>query len=1001
MTAVGSGSEPLSVGERVVVEALADLSHVLPQQAPITRFVHHNTLHAFEELPFESAVRTAGRRLDAQAYLDAETYEAAVASGRIEPCDVDEALEELDSLGLLPKAPPDGPELPARFERLQFFRDTLLRPAPRLVDECVEWWMAESAAFERPWSGCTPTERAHLIAAGSQTAGGIGGWLRELWTSCGELHATSLDAGGARLPRDEELDELVARGAPDPCDAVAGAVVPFLAAYLDQGVAYWPMPDRDGLWRSFVRYFGAVPRLTWAPRLHRELPRMTDDRPITVAVRELESSGLPLDAWVPRIERVLLAMRGWAGMVSVVAQRPDLAPTAAPPMSLEELLALALVLLRAAMAHARTQLGPAAAVGLGDAQPPCRGLSRRHQRFIAAQRCGLAPEQLRGVHGVAWCTVVDAFDFESRRAVWHRAYELHLRRRAFAAIVARRRDPWPEDRHVDVALLCCMDEREESWRRAVERIDPRVRTYGVAGHFDVFMEYVPLVAARSQMLCPPHVDPSHVVSEIGPHERGRDAVARALPRWRHGEVIARKTLVRGTLWSLTGALTSAPLILRTLFPERLARATARVDAPSPSLAVSCADGPALELGHNRTGLIRRAGFTTAEQAKIVAGVVSVIGLSREWTPLVLIAGHGSTSVNNPHASAYNCGACSGGRGGPNARVFAMMANDPDVRAAMPALGVEVPPSTWFVALEHDTATDDVTWYDTDRVPDAHRPRLAVLVRTLDEAGSRSAMERCRRFPDAPLATLRDPARARMHVRTRAVDFAQPRPEYCHATNALAVIGRRAVTRGLFFDRRAFLISYDPAGDDEHGSVLERLLAAVTPVGAGINLEYYFSRVDPRRYGAGTKLPHNVTGLLGVMDGHRSDLRSGLHRQTVEIHEPVRLLLVVEQRPAVLSAIADRNRAVGGLVRGRWVQLAALDPDSEQLWSLTPEGFALWSAADAPDALVPTIADDVAHANQGAGVRPFARVPAPMVAPRSAERSAAQISLTRQHSADLP
>ncbi len=74
------------------------------------------------------------------------------------------------------------------------------------------------------------------------------------------------------------------------------------------------------------------------------------------------------------------------------------------------------------------------------------------------------------------------------------------------------------------------------------------------------------------------------------------------------------------------------------------------------------------------------------------------------------------------------------------------------------------------------------------------------------------------------------------------------------------------------------------------------MAAVVPVCAGISLEYYFSFVDNDRYGCGTKLPHNVTSLVGVMDGHASDLRTGLPWQMVEIHEPVRILFVVETTP---------------------------------------------------------------------------------------------------------
>src|SRR5205823_12201589 len=156
---------------------------------------------------------------------------------------------------------------------------------------------------------------------------------------------------------------------------------------------------------------------------------------------------------------------------------------------------------------------------------------------------------------------------------------------------------------------------------------------------------------------------------------------------------------------------------------------------------------------------------------------------------------------------------------------------------------------------------------------------------------RNAHERCRRFQSAPLTISFE--EARKHVEERAEDLAQVRPEWGHATNALCVVGRRSRTRGLFLDRRAFLTSYDPTQDDEDCTVLTRLLQAAVPVCAGISLEYYFSYTDNPGYGSGSKLPHNITALLGVMDGAASDLRTGLPWQMVEIHEPVRLLFVVE------------------------------------------------------------------------------------------------------------
>ena len=103
-----------------------------------------------------------------------------------------------------------------------------------------------------------------------------------------------------------------------------------------------------------------------------------------------------------------------------------------------------------------------------------------------------------------------------------------------------------------------------------------------------------------------------------------------------------------------------------------------------------------------------------------------------------------------------------------------------------------------------------------------------------------------------------------------------------------------------------------------------------PVCAGINLEYYFCYVDPTGYGCGSKLPHNITALLGVMDGAASDLRPGLPWQMVEIHEPVRILFVIESTPAALSEHPGANAGFAQLVENEWVQLATLDPNGADI-----------------------------------------------------------------------
>ena len=179
---------------------------------------------------------------------------------------------------------------------------------------------------------------------------------------------------------------------------------------------------------------------------------------------------------------------------------------------------------------------------------------------------------------------------------------------------------------------------------------------------------------------------------------------------------------------------------------------------------------------------------------------------------------------------------------------------------------------------------------------------------------------------------------------RGHDISQARPELGHATNAAAFIGPRALSRGLFLDRRVFLISYDPEGDND-GRIVEGILLAAGPVGAGVSLEYYFSIVDNERFGCGSKVTHNIAGLFGVMEGADSDLRTGLPWQMVEIHEAMRLLVVVEQTSAVLTVIIERQPALQELVGNEWIILAAKHPSTADIQRYCPRrGWLPWSGS---------------------------------------------------------
>jgi uncharacterized protein YbcC (UPF0753/DUF2309 family) len=883
-----------------LLHAVERLGHLLPAQGPIGVFIHHNTLHAFEHLPFESAVTEASGLFGAEPYMSEAAYRAELARGRIRMDDINAVLES------------EPHAIVFRGLTRRSLRRAMITPGVREFDAATIRWRAEQGDLARDFR--------HPA-------------LRTLFEACFNRTVVQEEEPPAPRPIDEIIHPWLIR---------------LCSVFVDQGTAYWPMPNREtGFYKSVRTLLGQRGGIfpQYLLGLDREFRRQElRSFSATDAVLDyLDAENVAEFAWEEILRPELLALPGWAGLMRRLEESPGLAPHESLLCSLMDFLAVRLTMSRVAARRG-------AAENLPHESPlktvERRRLSRAARIYDAARVVSFSAAEVNLLSASDWASFVDevkSCNGLERRRILHLAYERrhehailhglasHRRYRGLSCLKGRPR----------AQVFFCLDEREESIRRALEELDPEIETFSAAGYYGVAVDYQGIDDPQGAAFCPVVVKPRHAVRE---QAKAEDAALHESRRWRRrllgllmrNSFVSSRSLVRGWLSTTAlGVLSAVPLVGHLLAPRRYALLRDWLNEaflPEPRTELRFMRNAA-DSQEAVEGLL--LGFDAKEKAGSVASVLGPAGLKRGFARVVVILGHGSTSLNNPHESAHDCGACGGRRGGPNARLFAAMANRPEVRSRLRERGIDVPEDAWFIGGYHDTCNDDIELFDLDMVPATHRADLDSIRKSLDAARACNARERARRFESCPPGA--DAEQALRHVEERSEHLAQPRPEYGHCTNAVCIVGRRSLTRGLFLDRRAFLVSYDAEQDADNRS-LASLMAAVVPVCAGISLEYYFSFVDNDHYGCGTKLPHNVTGLVGVMDGHASDLRTGLPWQMVSIHEPVRILFVVETTPERLNAVIRASSSLDRMIANRWIRIATIDPASGRVHVWRGSGF---------------------------------------------------------------
>jgi len=64
-------------------QVLEELKHYLPSQTPLKDFIHHNSLHAFQQLKFYDAIFKAAKNFGFQVTLQLTEFRELYAKGRI------------------------------------------------------------------------------------------------------------------------------------------------------------------------------------------------------------------------------------------------------------------------------------------------------------------------------------------------------------------------------------------------------------------------------------------------------------------------------------------------------------------------------------------------------------------------------------------------------------------------------------------------------------------------------------------------------------------------------------------------------------------------------------------------------------------------------------------------------------------------------------------------------------------------------------------------------
>ncbi len=692
----------------------------------------------------------------------------------------------------------------------------------------------------------------------------------------------------------------------------------FCASYFDQGQAIWKESyEKEGLYEAWRQYA----QIDLSPRMMglRDVRRFVAGLPqnaeslIALAVRRL---GIPADMLEDYLLAALMSVGGWASWARYLRWEKEL--VGGEENSIVDLLAIRLAW-ELILFHSREL-------------PQWRQVWTQPAIGKTAKNGAMDGTQL---------------DFALQTA-----FEMSYQRKIIAELaqsgkVGNGKHAAPVRPSVQAAF--CIDVRSEVYRRALETVAPSVQTVGFAGFFGAFMEFVPLGASEPRIHLPVLLSPGWQG-----HERirgGSDHDVEKAIKYR------RKSLHGANNWKSfksspsscfsfvesTGLLYGAKLLGDTFGWSRPVPHPAEkghhpgVKGKLVPTIEAVSHGKNITKTRQKTADSPTVGVPPTNRGGLAELILRAMSMTGNFARLVLLVGHGSSTYNNPYATGLDCGACAGQTGEVSARVIASLLNESTVREELAEKGIHIPPDTRFIGALHDTTVDRVDLFDTEEIETTHGQDLRQLRDWLAKAGQLTRMERSSLLgiPDSSPEIVD----ALVHERSR--DWSQVRPEWGLAGNAAFIAAPRSRTAGIDLSGRSFLHDYDWRKDEGFG-VLELIMTAPMVVANWINLQYYASVVDNKRFGSGNKVLHNIVGgNIGVLEGNGGDLRVGLPMQSLHdgerwVHEPLRLNVFLEAPKSAIDDIIAKHELVRELVENRWLFIFEIDNEHGGIYQRTTD-----------------------------------------------------------------